>query len=128
MTSILSPLPVTGNYNVEEIRRDFPIFQEEIYGKPLTFLDSAASAQKPRQVLDAMERFYTREYANIHRGVYYLSQVGTQQYEDAREKSANSSMRKKPGRLSLSAARPKRSIWWPRAGGGNSSLPATKLS
>jgi len=86
MTSVLSPLPETRNYNVDEIRRDFPIFQEEIYGKPLTFLDSAASAQKPRQVLDAMEKCYAREYANIHRGVYYLSQVGTQKYEDAREK------------------------------------------
>ncbi len=74
------------NYNIEEIRRDFPIFTQEIYGKPLTFLDSGASAQKPQQVLDVIQKCYSEEYANIHRGVYYLSQVGTQKYEDAREK------------------------------------------
>ncbi|NOZ67182.1 MAG: cysteine desulfurase [Alphaproteobacteria bacterium] len=75
-----------SNYNVDEIRNDFPIFKQEIYGKPLTFLDSGASAQKPQQVLDAIQKCYAEEYANIHRGVYYLSQVGTQKYEDAREK------------------------------------------
>ncbi|MBL4894138.1 MAG: aminotransferase class V-fold PLP-dependent enzyme [Emcibacter sp.] len=75
-----------SNYNVEEIRKDFPIFQQEIYGKPLTFLDSGASAQKPQMVLDAIQKCYAEEYANIHRGVYYLSQVGTQKYEDARVK------------------------------------------
>lgn len=86
MTSIISPVPHATNYNVNEIRKDFPIFREEIYGKPLTFLDSAASAQKPQRVLDAIDTCYAKEYANIHRGVYYLSQVGTQKYEDAREK------------------------------------------
>ncbi|HEC01393.1 MAG TPA: cysteine desulfurase [Sphingomonadales bacterium] len=75
-----------SNYNVDEIRNDFPIFKQEIYGKPLTFLDSGASAQKPQQVLDAIQKCYAEEYANIHRGVYYLSQVGTQKYEDARVK------------------------------------------
>ena len=74
------------NYNVAEIRKDFPIFTQKIYGKPLTFLDSGASAQKPRQVLEAVQKCYAEEYANIHRGVYYLSQVGTQKYEDARVK------------------------------------------
>lgn len=73
-------------YNIEEIRKDFPIFKQKIYGKPLTFLDSGASAQKPQQVLDAIHTCYAEEYANIHRGVYYLSQVGTQKYEDARTK------------------------------------------
>ncbi|WP_339861505.1 cysteine desulfurase [Paremcibacter congregatus] len=77
------------NYNVEEIRKDFPIFEQEIYGKPLTFLDSGASAQKPRAVLEAIQTCYAKEYANIHRGVYYLSQVGTQKYEDARGKIRN---------------------------------------
>ncbi len=75
-----------SNYNIDEIRNDFPIFKQEIYGKPLTFLDSGASAQKPQQVLDAIQKCYAEEYANIHRGVYYLSQVGTQKYEDARVK------------------------------------------
>jgi len=75
-----------SNFNVAEIRKDFPIFEQKIYGKPLTFLDSGASAQKPRQVIEAVNQCYSAEYANIHRGVYYLSQLGTQKYENAREK------------------------------------------
>ena len=66
-------------------RADFPILSREVYGKPLVYLDSAASAQKPRQVLDAMETFATSEYANVHRGVHYLSAAATEQYETARE-------------------------------------------
>ncbi|MCF8473474.1 MAG: cysteine desulfurase [Emcibacter sp.] len=86
MTSILTKTSEMNNYNVEEIRKDFPIFKQKIYGKPLTFLDSGASAQKPQQVLDVIQKIYAEEYANIHRGVYYLSQVATQKYEDARAK------------------------------------------
>jgi cysteine desulfurase/selenocysteine lyase len=79
-----------GNfYDVEVIRKDFPIFQQEINGKPLTFLDTAASAQKPQSVIDAVEHCYSSEYANIHRGVYYLSQVGTMKYENARKTVQN---------------------------------------
>jgi len=89
MTSQFSRVDKLSNYNVEEIRKDFPIFTQEIYGKPLTFLDSGASAQKPQKVLDAIQKCYSEEYANIHRGVYYLSQVGTQKYEDARGKVQN---------------------------------------
>lgn len=79
---------MTSNYNVEQIRKDFPIFEQEIYGKPLTFLDSGASAQKPQAVIDAMSNCYSSEYANIHRGVYYLSQNLTQKYEEARKSIA----------------------------------------
>jgi len=86
MTSQMPKAQPATNYNVEEIRKDFPIFNQKIYGKPLTFLDSGASAQKPRQVLAAIQKCYGEEYANIHRGVYYLSQIGTQKYEDARVK------------------------------------------
>lgn len=86
MTSINTIKPPNSNFNVAEIRKDFPIFEQKIYGKPLTFLDSGASAQKPRQVIEAVRKCYAEEYANIHRGVYYLSQLGTQKYEDAREK------------------------------------------
>ena len=86
MTSQTATLDRGTAFDVEAIRKDFPIFEQKIYGKPLTFLDSGASAQKPRQVLDVMQTYYTTEYANIHRGVYYLSQVGTQKYEDARVK------------------------------------------
>jgi cysteine desulfurase/selenocysteine lyase len=71
--------------DLERIQADFPILGEQIYGKRLVFLDSAASAQKPRQVIDAERMVYEREYANIHRGVYYLSQRATDAFEAARE-------------------------------------------
>ncbi|MCJ9430112.1 cysteine desulfurase [Kordiimonas marina] len=72
-------------FDVEAIRADFPIFQETVYGKPLTFLDSAASAQKPRVVIDAEVGLYEHYYANIHRGVYKFSQDATEAYENTRE-------------------------------------------
>ncbi|MCL6230075.1 cysteine desulfurase [Bartonella bilalgolemii] len=75
----------TLNYNVEEIRCDFPILQSNIYGKRLAYLDSAASAQKPLSVLNVMDNFYRYHYANVHRGMHYLSNTATQFYEDARE-------------------------------------------
>jgi cysteine desulfurase / selenocysteine lyase len=68
------------------LRRDFPIFEQEIHGKPLAFLDSAASSQKPRQVLDAMTEFYETSYANVHRGVYVLAERATEALEHARER------------------------------------------
>lgn len=75
-----------AGYDVERIRADFPILAREVYGKPLTYLDNAASAQKPRQVIEAMQHCYENEYANVHRGLHYLSNTATQLYEDAREK------------------------------------------
>jgi cysteine desulfurase / selenocysteine lyase len=69
----------------QELRADFPIFEQLIHGKPLSFLDSAASAQKPRQVLDAIREFYETSYANVHRGVYELAERATAGYEGARE-------------------------------------------
>jgi cysteine desulfurase/selenocysteine lyase len=68
------------------IRADFPIFEQLIHGKPLAFLDSAASAQKPRQMLEAMNDFYSTSYANVHRGVYVLAERATAALENAREK------------------------------------------
>ncbi|HEU0303108.1 MAG TPA: cysteine desulfurase [Gaiellaceae bacterium] len=68
------------------LRKDFPIFEQEFHGKPLAYLDSAASAQKPRQMLEAMERFYETSYANVHRGVYELAERATEGLETAREK------------------------------------------
>jgi len=68
------------------VRKDFPIFQTATRGKPLVYLDTAASAQKPQAVIDAMSHFYAHDYANIHRGVYALSATATRRYEEAREK------------------------------------------
>ncbi len=72
-------------YDVERIRGDFPILYREIHGKPLVYLDNGASAQKPRQVLEAMDHAYRYDYANVHRGLHYLSNTATAKFEDARE-------------------------------------------
>lgn len=68
-------------YNVEEIRKDFPVLNMLVNGKPNTFLDSGASAQKPQVVIDRMVDIYTREYSNVHRGSYLLSEQITFEYE-----------------------------------------------
>ncbi|HEX2044791.1 MAG TPA: cysteine desulfurase [Gaiellaceae bacterium] len=73
--------------DARSLRADFPIFEHAIHGKPLAYLDSAASSQKPRQVLDAMSALYETSYANIHRGVYDLAERATDAYEGAREKA-----------------------------------------
>jgi len=72
-------------FNPAVARKDFQILSRSVYGKPLVYLDNAASAQKPRQVLDAMDDFAVSEYANVHRGVHYLSATATERYEAARE-------------------------------------------
>jgi cysteine desulfurase/selenocysteine lyase len=71
-----------------KLRADFPIFEQEINGKPLAYLDSAVSTHKPRQVLDKLRDFYETSYANVHRGVYTLSERSTAEYEGARQKIA----------------------------------------
>ena len=73
--------------DVERIRKDFPILQRKVHGRQLVYLDNAASTQKPRQMIQSLKRFYESDYANIHRGVHLLSQVATDQYEQARVKS-----------------------------------------
>jgi cysteine desulfurase / selenocysteine lyase len=70
--------------DARKLRADFPIFEQEIHGKPLAYLDSAATAQKPRQMLDTVRNFYETSYANVHRGVYELSERATAAYEGAR--------------------------------------------
>jgi cysteine desulfurase / selenocysteine lyase len=72
--------------DAQKLRADFPIFVQKIHGKPLAYLDSAVSSQKPRQVLDAMTEFYETSYTNVHRGVYTLSERATEAFEAAREK------------------------------------------
>jgi len=71
--------------DIEAIRRDFPILQSQVYGKPLVYLDNAASAQKPKAVLDRLNLAYTSEYANVHRGLHYLANAATEAFEAARE-------------------------------------------
>jgi cysteine desulfurase / selenocysteine lyase len=75
-------------YDVNRIRADFPILAMQVYGKPLVYLDNAASAQKPRAVLDRLDAAYTSQYANVHRGLHFLANEATEAYENAREKVA----------------------------------------
>src|SRR6476660_2533498 len=90
-----------GAYDVSRIREDFPILAMPVYGKPLIYLDNAASAQKPKAVLDRLQHAYTAEYANVHRGLHYLANAATEAYEGAREK----------GRAFLNAARPEEIVF-----------------
>lgn len=85
MTAQANIKPVAA-FDAESARADFEILGREIYGKKLTYLDSGASAQKPRQVLNAMRDFAQSDYANVHRGVHYLSAMSTEAYENARTK------------------------------------------
>ncbi len=86
--AVVSGLQPLSGADVERIRADFPILQERPHGKKLVFLDSAASSQKPVQVIDAMDDYYRRYHANIHRGVYHISELATEAYEEARRKTA----------------------------------------
>ncbi|HEY0159636.1 MAG TPA: cysteine desulfurase [Thermoanaerobaculia bacterium] len=71
-------------YDVARIREDFPILGRQVRGRPLVYLDNAATTQKPRQVIDRLVRYYTEENSNVHRGVHYLSELATMEYENAR--------------------------------------------
>jgi cysteine desulfurase/selenocysteine lyase len=79
------PAVSNGSYDVAKIRADFPALAMQVYGKPLTYLDNAASAQKPQAVLDRLNKAYTEQYANVHRGLHYLANEATEAYEAARE-------------------------------------------
>src|SRR3954469_20208850 len=90
MSSILSnpvePKTRTRDYDVRAIRSQFPILRQKFHGKPLIYLDNGASTQKPQSVIDAITRYYSQQNSNIHRGVYELSQIATDLYEEARGK------------------------------------------
>ncbi len=75
-----------GGYDVEAVRQDFPILSKQVYGKPLVYLDNGASAQKPRVVLDAIQKAYSEDYSNVHRGLHFLSNKATEEFEGARDK------------------------------------------
>eukprot|EP01034_Spumella_vulgaris_P000655 gene655-865_t len=85
----MHPAVHNGSYDVARIRADFPILGMSVYGKPLVYLDNAASAQKPQMVLDRMNQAYTSEYSNVHRGMHYLANAATEGYEGARARVAN---------------------------------------
>jgi cysteine desulfurase / selenocysteine lyase len=80
----MHPAVKNGSYDVAKIRADFPALAMQVYGKPLVYLDNAASAQKPTQVLERIQKAYTSEYANVHRGLHFLANEATEAYEAAR--------------------------------------------
>jgi len=84
----MHPAVNNGTYDVARVREDFPILALKVHGKPLIYLDNAASAQKPTAVLDRMWQAYTSEYSNVHRGLHYLANAATEGYEGARAKVA----------------------------------------
>jgi cysteine desulfurase / selenocysteine lyase len=83
--AVMNVRPAVEAYDVARIRADFPALAMQVYGKPLVYLDNAASAQKPKQVLDRLYKAYTEQYANVHRGLHYLANEATEAYEGARE-------------------------------------------
>ncbi len=83
-----SCMPDGPAHDVERVRADFPVLAREVHGRPLVYLDSAASAQKPQSVIDAVNRCYAEEYANVHRGLHYLSEALTDRFEAARRRVA----------------------------------------
>src|SRR5437764_1087569 len=78
--------PEAPSFDVERVRADFPILRQTVRGKPLVYLDNAATSQKPQAVLDALQRYYTSQNANIHRGVHALSEQATEAHEAARRR------------------------------------------
>jgi cysteine desulfurase / selenocysteine lyase len=94
-------------FDVQKYRKDFPILNQQVHGKPLVYFDNAATTQKPLSVIETEDRYYREYNANIHRGVHLLSQQATKAYEDARVKIQNFINAASPARLFIPAARPK---------------------
>ena len=84
--NIVMPVVDKDTFDVHKVRADFPILRRQVQGRPLVYLDNAATSQKPQMVMDAITRYYTEENSNIHRGVHYLSDRATQAYEAVRTK------------------------------------------
>jgi cysteine desulfurase/selenocysteine lyase len=119
MSALLSSSPpMAAAFDVHRVRRDFPILQTTAHGHPLIYLDNGATTQKPRQVIDAIHQYYESQNANIHRGVYQLSQTATRLYEQSRGKVA----------AFINAEPPKASTWSPAPGGGHFFDPVMKSS
>src|SRR5688500_6004121 len=83
---VLPPNIPCERFDVHSVRRDFPLLSLRVHGKPLVYFDNGATSQKPQSVIDALNRYYTEENSNIHRGVHFLSERATEAYEGAREK------------------------------------------
>ena len=113
-------------FNVELIRRQFPILSERINGRQLVWLDNAATTQKPQVVIDRLGYFYAHENSNVHRAAHTLAARATDAYESARATVAASSELRRPRASSSPGAPPRRSTWWHRPGGARTSARATR--
>ena len=89
----------TSAFDVARIREDFPVLKQMVNGKPLVYLDNAATSQKPQSVIDTLVRYYTTENANVHRGVHTLSQLATDDYEQARTQARQFISAKEDGEI-----------------------------
>ena len=105
-----------GPLDVAAIRRDFPILQRRVHGKPLVYLDNAATSQKPRQVIQALVRYYEQSNANIHRGLHTLAEEATDLYEVARGKVARFINAAGPDEILILAPESSREPWRHRGG------------
>jgi cysteine desulfurase/selenocysteine lyase len=115
------PPPRSGQpFDVKRVREDFPILRQRVNGKPLVYLDNAATAQKPQVVIDTISRFYAAQNANIHRGVHTLSEQATAAYDQARETTARFLNAKQRTRWYLPAVPLTASTWWRTATDGRS--------
>jgi cysteine desulfurase / selenocysteine lyase len=105
-------IEVLDGVELEEIRDDFPVLQQKVHGKPLVYFDNAATSQKPRVVIDALNDYYERYNANVHRGIHALAERATKEYERAREKIARFINAPSPSPSSSPAAPPSPSTSW----------------
>ena len=123
----MHPAVSNGSYDVARVREDFPALALKVYGKPLVYLDNAASAQKPNAVLDRMTEAYKTEYANVHRGLHYLANAATEAYEGAPRQGGEIPQRRGAAKRSSSPATPpRRSTSWRRHGASRTSGRATR--
>ena len=115
-------------FDINAIRRDFPILKEHVHGRPLIWLDNAATTQKPQSVIDRLSYFYEHENSNIHRAAHELAARATDAYEGAREKVRHFINAPSVDEVIFVRGTTKPSIWWRKAGVGRTSAKATKLS
>jgi cysteine desulfurase/selenocysteine lyase len=114
--------------DVERIRKDFPILRLRPRGRPLVYLDSAATSQKPQSVIDALTRYYEEENGNIHRGVHYLSELATQRYDETREATRRFINASSTNEIVFTATRPRGSTWSRPRSDRRSCSPVTRSS
>jgi hypothetical protein len=125
-SSLQTSSPDGGNaIDWAALRADFPILDQQVHGRPLVYLDSAASSQKPRAVIDAISRYYEHDHSNVHRGIHELSNRATAAYEAARVRTAEFLNARSPDEIVFTRGNPSTS--WLRPGAAATFRQATKF-